>query len=251
MKVNPKKIITLEGTYPRSKEPTEEAQVAHLMGVNFPNITTANKGTNLVDGAHRRLACILSGVKEITVEDLGTMNADQILRESIVRNSTHGKQLSLTEKCRLAKRLEGSMKQKEMARVFAVSERTVNRWVEEVKETRRISQTKRALKLIDKGSSVNATAKELKVSTSTLQGWLKAAKDDPTFVVPKKAKKKAEAKAEASAPLTPQGGNADLESDIDEIVIVAYKAIKAAAKAHDQSVEDVGFEVIKLINERL
>ena len=245
LKVNPKKILILEGTYPRSKPPSEEVHVAHLRGVKFPPIVTANGGTNIVDGAHRRLALILDKVKEVTVEDLGTMNADQILREAITRNATHGKQLSLVEKARLAKRLEGTMPQKRMAKMFAVSERTISRWVDEVKEARRISLTKKAIKLTtSKGLSVNATAKELQVSPSTLQGWLKQADGDPQFVVAKKTKK---AKAAKKAAAAPQG----LDEAIDEIVITTVKAIKAAAKQYEQTPEDVGFEVIKLINEQL
>lgn len=264
LKVNPANIVILEGTYPRNKSPWDleegpaEKAVAHLRGVDFPNVVTANGGTNLVDGAHRVLAAILDGVKEITVTDLGDMNADQILREAIKRNATHGKQLSLVEKCKLAKRLEATVKQKDMAKLFAVSERTISRWVEEVKEARRIGTTKKALKLIEMGTSVNAAAKELGVSRSTLDGWLKQAEGDPQFTKPKKAKakqakkeqKKAEAEGKATA--TPDvASSKELEDAIDEIVLTAYNAIKAAAKKHGAEIDDVGFEVIRLINERL
>jgi transposase len=258
IKVNPADIVILEGTYPRTKSPwdleeaAQEKAVAHLRGVSFPNVVTANGGTNLVDGAHRVLALILDGVKEIEVQDLGTKNADQILREAIKRNATHGKQLSLAEKAKLARKLESTVKQKDMAKLFAVSERTISRWVEEVKEARRISTTKKALKLIELGNSVNAAAKELGVSRSTLDGWLKQADGDPTFTKPVRAKKKAEKKAKAkAAPKAPKVDGGTLEDAIDEIVLTCYTAIKAAAKAHDAEVEEIGFEVIKLINERL
>ena len=264
IKVNPANIVILEGTYPRTKSPWDleeaaaEKAVAHLRGVDFPNVVTANGGTNLVDGAHRVLASILDGVKEITVTDLGNMNADQILREAIKRNSTHGKQLSLAEKARLARKLEATVKQQDMAKLFAVSERTISRWVEEVKEARRISTTKKAIKLIELGSSVNAAAKELGVSRSTLDGWLKQADGDPAFTKPTKAKekkaKKAQKKAEAEAKATATPDvdqSTELTDAIDEIVLVTYNAIKAAAKKFSVEVDDVGFEVIKLINERL
>lgn len=258
MKVNVADIVILEGTYPRSKSPWDldeaaaEKAVAHLRGVSFPNIVTANGGTNLVDGAHRCLALILDGVKQATVEDLGAMNADQILQEAIRRNASHGKQLSLAEKAKLAKRLEGTVKQRDMAALFAVSERTVSRWVEETKEARRIATTKKALKLIEAGATINAAAKDLGVSRSTLDGWLKQAEGDPTFVKPKKAEKKAKKKEQkAAAKVEEPEVKTALDATIDEIVIVAYNAIKKAAKAFDATVEDVGFEVIRLINERI
>lgn len=262
MKVDPKKIVVLEGTYPRSRNPLEieddaaaEKAVAHLRGADFPLIVTANGGTNLVDGAHRLTSLILDGAKEIEVQDLGTLNADRVLKEAIKRNATHGKQLSLTEKARLARRLEGTMKQAEMAKVFAVSTRTISRWVDEVKEARRISKTKKALKLIEKGMSVNAAAKEIEESRSTLTGWLKQAEGDPTFTEPKKAKakakKKEKAKAKAAAKAEPNVEASEVDDAIDEIVLVAYNAVKAVAKAHDKTIEDVGFEVIRLLNERL
>lgn len=265
MKVNPSNIVILPGTYPRTRSPFDleegpaEKAVAHLRGgIDFPAIVTANGGKHLVDGAHRTLALILDGVNEVTVQDLGDLTEDQILREAIERNATHGKQLSLAEKAKLARRMEGDMKQKDMAKLFAVSERTVSRWIDEVKEARRIATTKKAIKLVEGGMSINAAAKELGVSRSTLDGWLKQADGDEAFTKPKKAKakkaKKAQAKAEAEekATATPDvEASSELTDAIDEIVLVAYNAIKAAAKKFNASTDDVGFEVIKLINERL
>lgn len=182
-------VTVPEGLYPRASKPSEK-DVEHLRGCAdaFPPIAVAQLleakdpaqpelleltgAMVIVDGLHRLTAAALDGVSELAYEDLGQMTGPEILAESIKRNATHGKQLSMKDKERLANlyTAEG-FKVGEIVTLLAVGERTVSRWVAETKEAEKLKAWKKAEKLIEKGVSVSAAAKEVGVPRTTLKGW--------------------------------------------------------------------------------
>lgn len=184
-----KKVIRIDAVevpselYPRSKRPTEK-DVQHLIGVDFPPITTAQLKyededgnakvkTVLVDGAHRLEASRLGSCAEVPFEDLGLMSADDILDTAVKLNNTHGKQLSMADKAKLAKLYtENGWKIKGIVSILSVGERTVSRWVQDAKEAVKLKQYASVEKNMKKGMSLAGAAREAGVARSTAQGWI-------------------------------------------------------------------------------
>lgn len=164
--------------YPRTKLPGAK-DVQHLIGVDFPPITTAQikdedvVTTVVVDGAHRLQAAKEQGDKEIQCEDLGLLEPAEVLEEAIRRNRSHGKQLSMADKAKLAKLYAGEgSKISEIVSMLSVGERTVSRWVSEAKEAKKLKDFATVQKNIKKGMSVAGAAREAGVARSTAQGWI-------------------------------------------------------------------------------
>lgn len=222
LKVNPAEI-TIPANYPRSRQP-EEKDVQHLIEVAAPPIVTACKGTVLVDGAHRRLAAILEGKSTVEVEDLGNLDEQTILIESVRRNATHGKQLTPAEKQRSATALFTTMKVKELAEMLGVSERTVSRWIGEAKDAEKAKAKATAEKLIKKGVSVAGAAREVGVSRSTLQGWLN---EEPKAEKPK-AEPKPKAKKDEGFDANSLGQSDEVRAAVDIMVNSIVSDSKAA-----------------------
>ena len=195
-----------EGLYPRASRPGEK-DVEHLRGCAeaFPPIVVAQLleapdpaqpdlfeltgATIVVDGVHRLTAAALDGVAELPYEDLGQMTGPEILAEAIKRNATHGKQLSMRDKERLANLYAADgYKVGDIVKLLAVGERTVSRWVAETKEAEKLKAWKKAEKLIAKGASISAAAKEVGVPRTTLKGWT----ENPPEPAPKKPAPKQE-----------------------------------------------------------
>jgi transposase-like protein len=180
--VKPESITVPKGVYPRRRPPVE-TDVQHLRGLNADwhnKVVTANGGKILVDGAHRILAAQLDGIKSIEVLDLGKCTEDEVLREAISRNSTHGKQLTMAEKQDMAAKLVGDMTAGALCALLGVSDRTMSRWLADAKDTFKVNAIAKARKLLEEGESMTAVAKEIGVARGTLQGWLKADSENPT-----------------------------------------------------------------------
>ena len=178
------KIEVPPALYPRSSRPKDK-DVQHLIGVDFPPITTAQISrtaddgtatvvTVLVDGAHRMLATQLEGDTEIDCYDLGLMDEDQILPLAIKENAKHGKQLSMGDKAKLARAFVNEGRNVgEIVRSLSVGERTVSRWVADAKDKKKVGDWNKARKIIASGGSITAAAKDVGVARSTLAGWQK------------------------------------------------------------------------------
>jgi len=180
--VKPESVTVPKGVYPRRRQPVE-TDVQHLRGLNgnwHTKVVTANGGKILVDGAHRLLAAQLDGITSIEVIDIGKASEDTVLKEAIKRNATHGKQLTMAEKQDMAVKLVGDMTAVNLCQLLGVSDRTMSRWLADAKDDRKINSIAKARKLLDKGKSMTAIAKELGVARGTLQGWLKADDENPT-----------------------------------------------------------------------
>jgi transposase-like protein len=181
LNVNPAKVEVPKAVYPRRRMPAE-TDVQHLRGLNgewHTKVVTANKGKTLVDGAHRLLAAQLDGLETIEVLDIGKATDDDILRQACERNSTHGKQLTMAEKQDMATKLVGDMTAAKLCALLGVSDRTMSRWLADAKDIRKVNAIAKARQLLDKGLSMTKVAKQLGVSRSTLQGWLKADDEKP------------------------------------------------------------------------
>ncbi|GAH44789.1 unnamed protein product, partial [marine sediment metagenome] len=149
-------ICILEGSYPRDglDKATIEAYRAALADLP-PILITA--GDILVDGAHRLQAYRLEGKTTIPVEVDSALPKDptveQILIRSIELNARYGKQLTMTEKAKDARRLYGKSiddivyRTSVLATKLGVGERTVREWVRTQREDEKTERQTKALDL--------------------------------------------------------------------------------------------------------
>lgn len=250
-KIKIENLTAPKNLYPRSKYPTEENVVGMPDPSTLPPIVVAKSaehGVVVVDGMHRITRARALGIEKLAAENLGEMTDAEILQEAIKYNASHGKQLSLQEKARAARSMLGEMKQQDLAKLFAVSERTVSRWLEDDKAAKKIKTIRKLKKLRggDKPLSWAACEKKLGVKKSTLQGWMK---EDPDEVEAKVEEKKA--KKEEKKKAKPADQSVDFSEEcLDEIANAATEAIKDVvriAKLYGNKKVDVAYEVARLI----
>ena len=149
-------IRILEGSYPRDglDKATIEAYRAGL--ADLPSILITSGGV-LVDGAHRLQAYRLEGKTTIPFEVDSTMpetpTAEQILIRSAELNARHGKQLTMTEKAKLTRRLYGmsingvTCRTSVLAAKLGADERTVREWTRTQREEEKTERQRKALDL--------------------------------------------------------------------------------------------------------
>ena len=129
----------------------------------------------LIDGYHRLLAHRLEGRTEIEAEIMD-IPREQVLIESVRRNSKHGLQLSLKEKKRLVRQLyrKGTMtRQEDLAQLFSVSQPTISNWVSDYLYNERKARREDAWELFHEGGTQAEIAEELGVSQQTVSRDLK------------------------------------------------------------------------------
>lgn len=155
---------------------------------DLPPIVVAKDGV-LVDGYHRWQAQLRSGRTEIAAEDLGNLTDAEIFNESIDRNSHHGMALSRKDKQDLAPKLwqarahlAAADRVKDIARLLAVSERTVQQWTQDVRAQEKADQQARAWDMWLGCADQISIADAVGVSQPTVNEWLigkrKAAESD-------------------------------------------------------------------------
>jgi len=232
--VNPAKVTTPKGVYPRRRMPVE-TDVQHLRGLNgnwHTKPVTANGGKVLVDGAHRLLAATLDGLTKVEVLDIGKATDDEILKMAIERNATHGKQLTMTEKQDMAVKLVGDMTAAKLCALLGVADRTMSRWLSAAKDERKINATAKARKLLDKGKSMTAIAKELGVARGTLQGWLKEnPQEEEATTTSKPAKSSSSRSSKKTEPATTEIKASELLDETQALIATIGLGIVTECKA--------------------
>jgi len=149
-------IRILDGAYPRDglDKATIEAYRAALADLP-PILITATD--ILVDGAHRLQAYRLEGKTTIPVEVDSTMPEDPTVEQILIRsaelNARHGKQLTMTEKAKLTRRLYGKSidgviyRTSKLAAKLGADERTVREWTRTQREDEKTERQRKALDL--------------------------------------------------------------------------------------------------------
>jgi transposase len=172
-------IRLVKNLYPRLKPIDDVIERYRDALDNLPPIVVARGGV-LVDGYHRWQAYRREGADVIDVEDLGDLLDDEIFNESIRRNSEHGQQLSAADKRALAARLWNTHahlapaeRNKQIQALLAVSQRTVEAWTKDARQSERETQRAKAWDLWLDCWSERAIAKELGVTQPTAAEWVK------------------------------------------------------------------------------
>ena len=174
------KVIFVKELYPRLRAAIDL----------LPPIVVA-RGHVLVDGFHRCQAFRREGRNSIAAIDLGNISDADILEESIRRNATHGLQLSLRDKEHLAIRLwqnyahlGNAERTAEMAKLLAVSVKSIERWTKDIRAKEKQAQKDRAWDLWLNGATEQQIAEEIQVHQTTVGEWLKEKRQLSEFLNP-------------------------------------------------------------------
>lgn len=163
--------------YPRIREDDAAIERYRAAIEKLPPITVA-RGRVLVDGFHRWQAHRREGLDEIAADDLGNLADAEIIRESITRNAAHGQQLSGKDKQRLAGQLWQTLahldgqRVGEIAGLLSVSERTVQTWTKDARQSEKAERQARAFDLWLDCLSENEISAEIDVPQQTINGWI-------------------------------------------------------------------------------
>jgi hypothetical protein len=108
--------------YPRVREDDAAIERYRAAIDRLPPITVA-RGRVLVDGFHRWQAYKRERLATIVAEDLGNLTDVEILKESIRRNATHGRQLETSDKKRMADLLyrKGTREHAELSELLSIT----------------------------------------------------------------------------------------------------------------------------------
>ena len=164
--------------YPRIK-PNDEAIERYRDALEkLPPIVVARDGV-LVDGYHRWQAHVREEVETIQAEDLGNLSDAEILREAIVRNASHGQQLSRADKQREAGRLwkafehlEPAAREQDIAELLAVSDRTVRGWTKDARKEEKQALQEKVWQLHLNCLSQRQISDATGVAQKTINDWV-------------------------------------------------------------------------------
>jgi DNA modification methylase len=165
--------------YPRIK-PNDEAIERYRDALEkLPPITIARDGV-LVDGYHRWQAHVREEVETIQAEDLGNLSDAEIMREAIVRNASHGQQLSRADKKREAgrlwdafKHLEPKARTAEIAELLAVGEATAYSWTQDARKEEKDALKEKVWQLHLSCLSQRQISDDVGVTQPTVGSWVK------------------------------------------------------------------------------
>lgn len=174
IKIKIKNIKFNKSYYPRTKINDATVSQYRVALEKLPPVTI-NKENKLIDGYHRIVANQLEGKEYIEAEVVDVPD-EEILIESIRRNSKHGKQLELTEKKTLANQLcEEGKSEKEIAEIFSVSIGTISDWVSKTVQKQKKEAKEKALEFYLnylEYQTQDDVAKALGVERTTITNWL-------------------------------------------------------------------------------
>jgi len=181
MKYRVSELEIPQGLLPRVITGTVEekvAEYAELMenGVEFDPIKVWEREDGrvwVVDGVHRIEASKRIGKEYIEGEPLNIKDELHYRMEAIKHNLKHGLALRPEERKLCAQQLYlAGVDPVNIQRLFGVSDRTIRRWLSDLKYQGKLEKIERARELREKGYTHEEIAKELGVSLRTVKYWL-------------------------------------------------------------------------------
>jgi len=159
--------------YPRVREDDAAIERYRAAIDRLPPIVVA-RGRVLVDGFHRWQAHKRERLGTITAEDLGNLTDVEILKESIRRNATHGRQLETSDKRRMADLLyrKGTREHAELSELLSITEKTAQEYCRDARRDEKQAQQERAWDLWLDCRTQTSIADELDVPQPTINKWL-------------------------------------------------------------------------------
>lgn len=159
--------------YPRLRE--DDAAIERYRSAidRLPPIIVA-RGRVLVDGFHRWQAYRREKLETIPAEDLGNLTDIEILKESIRRNSSHGRQLEASDKRRMADALyrQGTREIDELSELLSLTKKTAAEYVRDAKRDEKQAQKEDAWDQWLNCESERDISKELGIAPNTVGEWI-------------------------------------------------------------------------------
>lgn len=169
MKIQIKKIKYIKELYPRFQLDNYSVNQYRLNIDELPPIIIS-KNHVLVDGYHRLIAHKLEGRTEIEAEFFDSEDEQEIFIEAIKRNSSHGKQLAMDEKARLAPRLYMmGVSIDEIPHILAVGKSKAYDWTQKLRDNEKDERNAEIIELYLQCHSSRDIEKKLDVSDTTIQ----------------------------------------------------------------------------------
>ena len=128
--INLESVIWRKDLYPRF-EPDPKTIQQYTESIELLPAIEVNQHNELIDGYHRWTAHKKVGLTEIPIIVTKTDSDNHLLKLAIKRNATHGLQLNNAEKKSFVLKLyvgSGNGEKAELAKLFAVNERTIAGW---------------------------------------------------------------------------------------------------------------------------
>ena len=131
------------------------------------------RGRVLVDGFHRWQAHKKENAAEIQAIDLGDLLPIEILKESIRRNASHGRQLDTNDKRRMADKLyrEGVHDNDELMTLLSITADTLEKYLREAKRDEKEANKAKAWDLWLDCLSYRQIGEEMEVDHKTVADW--------------------------------------------------------------------------------
>lgn len=159
--------------YPRLREDDAAIERYRAALDRLPPIVVA-RGRVLVDGFHRWQAHRRENQPTVSVIDLGNLTDVEILKESVRRNASHGRQLETGDKRRMADLLyrQGTRDEDELAELLSLTNKTTAEYLRDAKRDEKQAQKDAAWDRWLNCETQQAIAKALGVPQPTISGWL-------------------------------------------------------------------------------
>ena len=158
--------------YPRLREDDAAIERYRAALDRLPPIIVA-RGRVLVDGFHRWQAHRREQAETIAAVDLGDLADIEILKESVRRNSGHGRQLDTRDKKRMADQLwrQGVRDESELADLLSITPKTCAEYVRSAKRDERQAQKESAWDRWLNCESYRQIGAALDVDHQTVAAW--------------------------------------------------------------------------------
>jgi hypothetical protein len=159
--------------YPRLKQDDAAIERYRAALDRLPPIVVARDGV-LVDGFHRWQAHLAEGSASLEVENLGNLTDAEILKESVRRNASHGRQLDTRDKRRMADLLyrQGTRELDELVELLSITPKTAAEYVRDAKRDEKAEKRERVVDLWLGCWGQQHIADEVGVSLGTVNNWL-------------------------------------------------------------------------------
>lgn len=166
-------IRLVKELYPRLREDDAAIERYRHAIDNLPEIVTA-RNEILVDGYHRWQAHRREGRAEIAVIDLGNLSDIEILKESVKRNASHGRQLETSDKRRMADQLyrKGVRDDDELKALLSVTAKTLAEYLRDAKRDEKDAAKQNCWDRWLNCESQSEIARETGIPQTTISGWL-------------------------------------------------------------------------------
>jgi len=171
--------------YPRYREDDAAIERYRAAIDRLPPIVVARDGV-LVDGFHRWQAHRREGRTEIQAENLGNLTDAEILKESVKRNASHGRQLETKDKRRMADLLyrQGTRELRELVELLSITEKTAGEYVRDARRDEKQAMKDGAWDRWLNCESQRQIAESVGVDQATVSRWVDAFSNDLDFASP-------------------------------------------------------------------